>query len=132
MGFRNEEFVALKYLDADGSATNSGESSQDALNFANKDGLFNVPAGTVVTDVDVVITEALSGVTEMEIGDATDDNGFAASGDISYDTPGAYRGAGAYISGANKYYGSATDINLDVVGSASSGSAVVRIKGYRL
>lgn len=132
MSFKNEEFVELAYLATDGVAGNSGKSAQDALPFANKDDLMTLPEGSVVTEVDVVVTTALSGVTEMEVGDASDDNGFAASGDITYGTAGAYRGAGAYISGANKYYASSTDIALDVVGSAASGTAVVRVKGYRL
>lgn len=131
-GFRNEQFVELIYLDTDGASGNSGKSADDALNFASKDGIVELAAGSVVTSVDVVVTTALSGVTEMEVGDASDDNGFAASGDITYGTAGAYRGAGAYISGANKYYSVATDVNLDVDGSASSGTAVIRVEGYRL
>lgn len=132
MAFKNEEFVELIYLASDGVSGNSGKSSLDPLNFANKDDIFVLPAGTVVTEVDVVITAALSGVTEMELGDDSSDVGFASSGNITYGTAGAYRGNGAYISGANKYYAAETGLNLDVVGTASSGTAVLRVKGYRL
>ena len=132
MAFKNEEFVELIYLDTDGASGNSGKSADDPKPITSTDSLMDFPAGTVVEHVDVVITTALSGVTEMELGDGSDDNGFAASGDITYGTAGAYRGAGAYISGANKYYSSADALDLDVVGTASSGTCVLRVKGYRL
>ena len=132
MSFKNEEFVELVYLDTDGVAGNSGKSAQDPKPIVSADGLIDLPAGSVVEHVDVVITAALSGVTEMELGDGTDDNGFAASGDITYGTAGAYRGAGAYISGANKYYAAADAVDLDVVGAAASGTCILRVKGYRL
>lgn len=132
MSFKNEEFLELIYLDTDGSASNTGKSAADPKPITSTDSLIDLPAGTVVEHVDVVITAALSGVTEMELGDGSDDNGFAASGDITYGTAGAYRGAGAYISGANKYYSSDDAMDLDVVGTAASGSCVVRVKGYRL
>ena len=132
MSFKNEEFLELVYLDTDGASGNSGKSAADPKPITSTDSLIPLPAGTVVEHVDVVITAALSGVTEMELGDGTDDNGFAASGDITYGTAGAYRGAGAYISGANKYYATADYMDLDVVGTASSGTCVLRVKGYRL
>lgn len=132
MSFRNEQFESLIYLDTDGASGNTGTSAQDPKPISSKDSIFTMPAGSVVTEVDVIVTTALSGVTEMEVGDASNDDGFAASGDITYGTAGAYRGAGAYISGANKYYAAATDLDLDVVGAAASGTCVLRVKGYRL
>lgn len=132
MAFKNEEFLELIYLDTDGASGNTGKSAADPKPITSTDSLIDLPAGTVVEHVDVVITTALSGVTEMELGDGSDDNGFAASGDITYGTAGAYRGAGAYISGANKYYAAGDAMDLDVVGSAASGACVVRVKGYRL
>jgi hypothetical protein len=132
MSFKNEEFLELVYLASDGDASNSGKSAADPKPLVDTDGLIDLPAGAVVEHVDVVITAALVGVTEMELGDGSDDNGFAASGDITYGSEGAYRGAGAYISGANKYYAAADAVDMDVVGTASAGSCIVRVKGYRL
>lgn len=131
MSFKNEEFVELVYLAADGDAGNSGKSAQDAKPFADGD-VMSLQAGSVVTEADLVVTTEIAGTSALTFGDSTDPDGLVADADVTLGTIGAYRGAGAYISGANKYYAVDTDLALDVTGSNSAGAAVLRVKGYRL
>lgn len=133
MGFKNTEVMYLCYVDHDGNSNNSGKSAQDAKPIADGQTLFSLPAGFVATEAGFVVTEAITGTTAIDIGDATDADGLVANGDITYETIGAYVGAGAYVaSDAHKYYAAETDVLFASTGVSTDGKGVVFVKGYQL
>jgi len=91
-----------------------------------------IPAGFVVEGVDVVVTAAVTGSTQLDVGDDDDQNGFVAAATLTLNALSV--GAGAYLaSGAKKYYSAVgKEVKLDMTGASSAGAFKVILKGYRV
>ena len=103
-----------------------------------------LPAMSIVTDVLVKINSAYDGSATIDVGDASDDDGFLPNTSITEGTPGVYgenvatRGAYLY-DGTNKtslrkFYDSATDIKATVGGTPTptTGSATIYVVYIKL
>ena len=106
--------------------------------------LANPGIGSVnsITDVLVKINSAYNGSATIDIGDASDADGFLPNTSITAATPGVYGGnvatRGAYLyDGTNKtslrkFYASATDIKATVGETPTTGSATVYVVYIKL
>lgn len=99
--FRNEDgkFVKTFYLEYAG--VGSGDSEQSPLPFVSAD-LWAIPAGCVIDKVYVVVDTAITGTTNLDVGDDDDADGFVdGSLSITLGTAGMYghnaKVAGAYL-----------------------------------
>lgn len=127
------------------SANNDGRDYGSALPFTDGD-LFDIPANVVVTNVYLVVDEAIAGLTAFNVGDDDDADGIIASSSpaVALAIAGSlnYFGVpykGVYLkdstSVANhvtaKYY-SATgkELKLDVTGTSTAGKARLFVEGY--
>lgn len=133
--------------------TGDGKSASNPLPFTDAD-LMAIPAKTVITNIFVVITTGITGVTNLDVGDDDNPDGFidgslsiadlSVAGMYSYDaklagaylrveTAGATDAADIYVVPTAKYY-SATgkEIKLDVTTASTAGACVVVVEGYRL
>lgn len=149
---RREPFVLEIYVTgAAGTGSQSGASYDDAKKCATGD-LWSIPADTIIEEVFVIVDVAITGSTNIDVGDDDDADGFVdGSGSITYATPGMYgknaKVAGAYLrvetAGAtdaadvyvvpnSKYY-SATgkELKLAVTGTWTAGKFRVVVKGYK-
>ena len=92
----------------------------------------DVPAGTLVTGVWIVITTALTGGTPAwNIGDGDDTDGWIATADITEATAGTYKGIAAgtaAYSNTGRYYASADTIDVIVTTGLTAGSAFIVAK----
>lgn len=128
-GFKNEPFLKCVYVAHGGSG--SGASAADPMGMTDRD-LMAIESGMVIEQVDVCITTAVAGATQIDVGDDDDPNGFVAAATL---TDGAVSaGAGAYLTGGAKklYEAAGKEVKLDVTGSSSAGAFVVVIKGYKV
>lgn len=134
MSFINEEYLEVLYFKHAGLGSMSGQSQDNAAVIATNAAIFQVPAGVVVEDVDVIVQTAITGSTDIDLGDAGDADGLVdGSVDLTLGTPAAYDGAGVYIaSGGAKYYAAATNLALLVTGASTTGQFQIVIKGYRV
>ena len=132
MAFKNDQFMILKYFAPGGEGL--GSSPTDPLPLVS--GAVNVAtleAGMVVEEAAVVVTTAVVGITEINLGDDDDPDGFVSSGSITYATPGGYDGDGAYVTGGlHKYYAAAKTLKLTSVGAIATGAVVAVVKGYKV
>lgn len=128
-GFKREGYLKVKYYAHGGSG--KGESAADPAAPTDKD-IMAIEPGMVVEGVDVLVTTSITGITQLDVGDDDDQNGFVAAATLTAGNP--VVGAGAYLaSGAKKYYGaSGKEVKLDVTGTSSAGAFVVMVKGYRV
>lgn len=129
MSFRNEEVLGVFYFED--AASGTGKSSEDRADLTGGEVVLSAPAGSVITDAEVVIEEALSGTTVLVVGDSGDEDGFVAGGDVTEGTSGAYVGDGTYISSSAKYYAADTDITTAITGALSAGKGFIAVRGYR-
>lgn len=86
----------------------------------------DIPPGTYVADVLLLVTEPLSGGA-IDVGDAADPDGWIHGGTMPADLTGVYRGKGTssgYRS-AGKYYEDAATIDVAVATDLSGGAAYV-------
>ena len=132
-GFKNEDNLKIIYC-ADGG-TGTGSSPNDPLPLADG-ALMDVEDGDVITAVDVIVTTAITGVTQLDVGDGTDPNGYMAASTL---TVGAFPGAGVLVQAAGtpfsraaKTYTVADTIDLDVTGTSTAGACAIVVRGYRL
>lgn len=128
MSFKKESFSKVKYF-AYGSA-GSGGSAEDAAAPVDGD-IMAIEAGMVIEQVDVVVSTAITGITQVDVGDDDDPDGFISAAAL---TAGVHVSDGAYIaSGAKKAYSaSGKEVKLDVAGTATAGVFAVVIKGYKI
>lgn len=148
-GFIKENgFRHVVYLEHGGSG--SGDHADSPLPLSDAD-LFAIPAGVVVENVYLLIDTAITGTTNLDVGDDDDPDGFIdGSLSVTLGTPEMYsydaKNAGAYLrietAGATdaadiyvvpnaKYYSaSGKEVKLDVTGSSTAGKARVVIEGY--
>lgn len=147
--FKGEKFIKEIYLS--GTATGgSGESYASPLPFVDGD-LWAIPAGTLIEKAYLVVDTAITGTTNLDVGDDDDADGFVdGSLSVTLGTPGMYgwnaKVAGAYLrvetAGATdaadiyvvpnaKYYSAAgKELKLDVTTANTAGRARVVIEGY--
>lgn len=90
--------------------------------------VIDVPAGTFVEKVILVITTAFGGgVPSIDVGDGDNDDGWIDTNDVTEGTKGAYVGdettTAAYCLG--KYYESADTIDVKVAAGLTSGAGYV-------
>jgi hypothetical protein len=153
-GGLNEPFVKTIYVKSGGATTNSGTSYDAAKSCAADGDLWDIPAGTLVKDVQVVIDTGLAGSTGLDIGDDDNADGFVDSSlsiaDLSvagmYHTSAKLAGdylrvqtAGATDAGdidvvpAMKYYAAAgKELKLDITTACSAGRFRVMVTGFRV
>lgn len=132
MGFKKEELLQVMYFSA--GATGSGGSAADPAPLAAKD-ILAIPAGSVISGVDVIVTTIVSGSSpQINVGDDDDADGFVADANVTEGTAAVYSGAGAYIAtGAKKYYAATgKEVKLAIGGTASAGAFIVAVFGYRV
>jgi len=149
-GFVNEKFVRTIYV-ANGTKEGNGSSySAPILCDADSD-LWAIPAGTVIEKVYVIIDTAISGTTNLDIGDDDSANGFVDSSlSVTLGTPGMYgwdvKNAGSYLrvqtAGATdapdiyvvpnaKYYSAAgKELKMDLTTACTAGRFRVIVEGY--
>lgn len=146
-GSLGENFVKEIYVS--GTATGgTGNSYSSPKPFVDGD-LWNIPAKAVIKNIYVIVDVAITGTSNIGLGDDDDADGFLVPGSITLNTPGIYgyniNAVGAYLKVAGddssapstskipniKYY-SATgkEIKLDVSGTNSAGKMRVIIEGY--
>jgi hypothetical protein len=130
-GFKKEAFQKVVYFSHDGSG--AGGSPDDAL--AIVDGsVMDIDAGMVIEEVLLVVTEAVTGATQLDLGDGTDPDGFVAAATLTLDA--VTRSNGAYLdnsgAGLAKYYAAADTLDLDVTGSSTAGKFAVVVSGYKI
>lgn len=96
--FRNDErFQKVIYLEYGG--TGSGDSEQSPLPFVSAD-LWSIPAGCVIEKAYLIVDTAITGTTNLDVGDDDDADGFIdGSLSVTLGTPGMY-GWNAKLSGA--------------------------------
>ncbi len=149
-GFRNEEdFQVIRYLFGVTANATGGASYDDPLPFVDGD-LMTIPAQTLITNVYVIIDVAITGTTDLDVGDDDNADGWVdGSLSITLATPGMYgwdaKLGGAYkrvetagatdaadifVVPAAKYYGAAgKEIKLDVTTANTAGKMRVVIEG---
>lgn len=148
-----EKFHKEIYVKYGGSSSNSGTSYNAAKSCAADGDLWAIPANVLIEKVYVVIDTAVTGSTDMDIGDDDDADGFVdGSASVTIGTAGLYgwdvKSAGAYLriqtAGATdaadiyvvpnaKYY-SATgkEVKLDITTACTAGKFRVVIEGMYL
>lgn len=150
-GFTKEPFQKVIHLAKTGCSDSfKGDSASSPQCFTDHD-LWAIPAGTVITRVYVIVDSAITGTTNLDVGDDDDADGFIdGSLSVTLGTPGMYgwnaKVAGAYLrvetAGATdaadiyvvpnaKYY-SATgkEVKLDITTANTAGAARVVIEGF--
>lgn len=151
-GFKHEKFQQVKYYEHGGKGDFSGKSADNAAKILDGD-IMAIEAGTVIEKVYVVITTAITGVTNLDVGDDDDADGFVdGSLSVTLGTAGMYgwdaKNAGAYLriqtAGATdaadiyvvpnaKYYSAAgKEVKLDVTTASTAGAFQVIVEGYKL
>ncbi len=147
-----QKFQKVIYLNgAAGLGDASGSSASNAKAFVDAD-LWAIPAGTLIEKVYVIITTAITGTSDLDIGDDDSANGFVdGSGSLTLGTPGMYSNnakvAGSYLrvetAGATdaldiyvvptgKYYSAAgKEVKLNVTTTNTGGAAMVVIEGMK-
>lgn len=148
MGFSNDaRQQQVVYFAHGGTGSGNGSSAENALPLEDGD-LWAIPAGTVIENVYVVITTAITGVTNLDVGDDDDADGFVdGSASVTLGTAGMYsydaKSAGAYLrietAGATdaadiyvvpngKYYSAAgKEVKLDTTTASTAGAGYVVI-----
>lgn len=148
--FAGEKFTKVFWLEH--GATGSGDSESNPLPLEDAD-LWSIPAGTVIENVYTITKTAVTGVTDYDVGDDDDADGFIdGSVSLTLNTPGMYsydaKNAGAYLrietEGAAdatdiyvvpnaKYYPAAgKELKIDVTGTSTAGKVAVVAEGFYL
>jgi hypothetical protein len=129
-GFKGEMWEASYYVAHGASGT--GASALDPAAIATNASLLTIPAGVVITDAAFVVTTAITGSTAIDVGDATDDDGYVDALDITLGSAGANGGTGAYVNAAAEKLNAAdTALALAVTGASTAGAGYVKLRGYK-
>lgn len=150
-GVLNEKFMKAFYFAHGGSGNNSGLSENNAKTIADQD-IMTIDPGTVIEKVYVIVDTAITGTTDIDIGDDDDADGYVdGSLSVTVGTPGMYgwnvKTSGAYLrvqtAGATdagdiyvvpnaKYYSAAgKEIKLDATGASTAGKFRVIVEGTK-
>lgn len=153
MSFKHEKFMHKKYYAHGGLGDGSGLSADNAAAIVDDASLMIIEAGMVIEKAYVVISSAISGTSNLDVGDDDDADGFVdGSLSVTLGTPGMYgwdaKNAGAYLriqtAGATdaadifvvpnaKFYSAAgKEVKLDVTGSSLGGAFQVVVEGYKV
>lgn len=148
VGFPGEKFTTVKYYAFGG--TGSGDSASNPASVGDKD-VLAIPAGTRIDKVYMIVDTAVTGTTDVDIGDDDDADGFVdGSLSLTLGTPGMYgwnaKVAGAYLrvqtAGAtdaadiyvvpnSKFYSAAgKEVKMDATGTITAGAFRVVVEGY--
>lgn len=151
-GFKHEKFQHVKFYEHGGKGDASGKSADNAATIVDGD-VMTIDAGMVIEKCYVLIDTAITGVTNLDVGDDDDADGFVdGSLSVTLGTPGMYgwdaKNAGAYLriqtAGATdaadiyvvpnaKYYSAAgKEVKLDVTTASTAGKFRVVVEGYKL
>jgi hypothetical protein len=148
-----EHFTEVVYICGTtlGTGKATGQDPSNCLPFADQD-LMTIEAGTVIEKIYTVITVAITGTTNFDVGDDDDADGYVDSSlSVTLGTPGMYgwdaKFAGAYqriqTAGATdaadiyvvpnaKYYEAAgKEVKLDITTANTAGAVQVVIEGYK-
>lgn len=149
IGFKNEKFINTFYFEHGGVGGMTGLSAENAKPIVDTD-IMSIPAGMVVEKVYVIVDTAITGTTNLDVGDDDDADGFVdGSLSVTLGTPGMYgwdaKLAGAYLrvqtAGATdaadiyvvpaaKYYSAeGKEIKLDVTTASTAGKFRVVVEG---
>lgn len=136
---RNEPFLKTVYLSTP-SGSGSGVSYGSAKSMSDDADLMVIQPGMVIENVYVIVDEAVTGVSAIDIGDDDSANGFVPTASISLATPGVYAwnstAKGSYLKDASsnpaaKYYSaSGKEVKLDATGTWTAGKVRVVIQGF--
>lgn len=151
IGFAGEKFRKTFYLEHGGKGDQNGLDAANAKPFSDTD-LMSIEAGMVIEKVYVIVDTAITGVTDLDVGDDDDADGYVdGSLSVTLGTAGMYgwnaKVAGAYLrvqtAGATdaadiyvvpsaKYYVAAgKEIKLDVTTASTAGKARVIVEGMK-
>lgn len=151
-GFSKEKFQHIKYYEHGGKGDHSGKSADNAATIVDDALVMTIEAGTVIEKCYVIVSTAITGVTNLDVGDDDDADGFVdGSLSVTLGTAGLYgwdaKNAGAYLriqtAGATdaadvyvvpnaKYYAAAgKEVKLDVTTASTAGAFRVMVEGYR-
>jgi hypothetical protein len=98
-GFAGQKFVEVRYFAHGG--TGSGESASNPAPISDQD-VVALPLGTTVENVYVIVDTAITGTTNLDVGDDDDADGWVdGSLSVTLGTPGMY-GWDAKLGGAYK------------------------------
>ncbi len=115
------------------AGTGDGSSAAQPLPLANSSSFYVVPAGVYLAEATAVVTTAVGTASAIKIGDAGNDDGLFETSNITQGTKGAYAGLGAYlVSGAKKFYETATSLAWAQTGNSSAGAVVLVLKGHKV
>lgn len=146
-------FVKQLYVKFGGSATAGGDSYDSAKSCAADGDLWDIPANVLITKVYMVIDTAITGSTNMDIGDDDDADGFVdsslsvtlgtaavygwgvktAGAYLRTETAGATDAADIYVVPASKFYAATgKEIKMDLTTACTAGRFRVVIEGFNL
>lgn len=131
-GFIGEKFCKVVYCAHAGTGDGSSASNPKALESGD---LFAIPAGTLITDVAVVVTTAVTGSTQIDIGDDDGATSFVSAATLTVNAVTLNDAAYLINSGQNlgKYYASAgKEVKIAVTGSSQAGAVAVVIQGVKI
>ncbi len=127
------------YASASGTGDASGRSYASAKAMVDGD-VFAIPAGAVIEKVYVIVDEAITGTTNLQIGDDDAAGGYASAGTVTLGSTGMYgwnaTTTSTYLKdGATrpqaKYYSeSGKEVKVDFTGSNDDGQMRVIVEGY--
>jgi len=132
MSFKNEKFLKVKYYAFGGSG--GGASAADPASPVDSD-VMAIEAGMVIESCEVVVSTAITGTTQLDVGDDDDQNGFVAAATLTAAvSPATSAAAGAYLAaGAKKHYASAgKEVKLDITTAMTAGAFAVKVAGYMI
>jgi hypothetical protein len=151
MAFKGEKFQEVVYFAHGGLGGQTGRCAADAKAISDAD-IMTIDAGMVIEKVYVIVDTAITGTTNLDVGDDDDADGFVdGSLSVTLGTPGMYgwnaKLAGAYLrvetAGATdaadidvvpnaKYYSAAgKEVKLDVTTASTAGAFRVIIEGQK-
>jgi len=150
-GFEKLKFTKVVYLAFGGTGAGNNPADPKSLN-ADSD-LWAIPANTIIEKMYVVIDTAITGTSNLDIGDDDDADGFVdGSASVTLGTAGMYgwdvKNAGAYlrvqtagatdaadvyvVPNAKFYSATGKEVKLDITGTNTAGKVRVVIEGYYL
>jgi hypothetical protein len=148
-GFEKQKFTKIIYLAYGGTGAGNNPADPKSLN-ADSD-LWAIPANTIIERVYCLIDVAVTGTTNMDVGDDDDADGFLDSSlSVTLGTPAMYgwdvKNAGAYlrvqtagvtdpadiyvVPNAKFYSATGKEVKLDITGTNTAGKVRVVIEGY--
>lgn len=145
-----QKFTQVFYLSSTATSAGTCKSYSSPCTFVDRD-LMAIPAGTVIEKVFAIVDVAITGTTNLDVGDDDDADGFLdGSLSVTLGTPGMYgwdvKSAGAYLriltAGVTdpadpyvvpnaKYYASAgKEVKLDITTANTAGKARIFVEGF--